>query len=76
MLLGRSISSAAGDFLKPGKGELGYALPDPSGEAEGYSLCDTMGKFGILANGVEEGIEGWMGAATVSGKGRGRERAF
>ena len=74
MSLARRISGAAGDILKPGKWELVYAPPDPSRETKGYAFCDTVGKLSVLANGVEKGIECWMGVAAGCGERLGGER--
>jgi hypothetical protein len=76
MSLARGISGAEGNILKPGKWELVYALPDPSRETKGYALCDAVGKLGVLANGVEEGIECWMGVDVGCGKRLGGEREW
>ena len=76
MLFRKSIGGAAGDFLKPRKRELGYTPPDPAGKAERDPFCDAVGKLAVLANDVKKWIEGWMGAAAVYWKRRGRERAF
>jgi len=51
-------SGATGDVLEPAEGEVVDASADATGEAEGDAFCDTVGEFDVLADCVEEGVEG------------------
>lgn len=53
-----SEGRATGDVLQPSKGQIVNSSPDTSRKAQGNTLCDTVGKFHVLANGVKEGVSG------------------
>ena len=50
-----------GDVLQPAEGEIADALAHTPRETKGDVCCDAVGELGVLADGVEEGVESGVG---------------